>query len=249
MPPSSGPDAAWITSRMQLARDAARRELDEGLSGVEIAHALSDSVDAAMREVLSYHFAQAGIGPGSGIAVLATGSFGRRELAPYSDLDLLFLCEKTPDGKVETLARSILMPLWDAKVDAGHAVRSVADGLGLPDKDLAAATALLDARFMVGNPKLAAEFLARYEARVVPSPTVSWRAFARNRPAGTRASAIPFSCLSLTSKAGRGGFAICVSAAGRRTRVLRYQAPRAWLNWGRCPCVRPRPWSRPSSSS
>jgi [protein-PII] uridylyltransferase len=63
-------------------------------------------------------------------------------------LDLLFLCKKNPDSKVEALARSILMPLWDAKVDAGHAVRSVADGLGLPDKDLAAATALLDARFL-----------------------------------------------------------------------------------------------------
>jgi [protein-PII] uridylyltransferase len=98
--------------------------------------------------------------------VLATGSFGRRELAPYSDLDLFFLCAKKPDAKIEALAHAILVPLWDAKVDAGQAVRSVADGLGLPDKDLAAATALLDARFLVGNEKLAREFIARYEARV-----------------------------------------------------------------------------------
>jgi len=169
MSSSSGPDAAWITSRIELARDAARRGLDEGLSGLEMAHALTASVEATILEVLAHHFAQGGIGPKSGIAVLATGSFGRRELAPYSDLDLLFLCEKNPDAKVEALARSILMPLWDAKVDAGHAVRSVADGLGLPDKDLAAATALLDARFLIGNEKLATDFLARYEARVAGS--------------------------------------------------------------------------------
>jgi [protein-PII] uridylyltransferase len=98
--------------------------------------------------------------------VLATGSFGRRELAPYSDLDLLFLCAKKPDAKIEALAHSILVPLWDAKVDAGQAVRSVADGLGLPEKDLAAATALLDARFLIGDQRLATDFLSRYQARV-----------------------------------------------------------------------------------
>jgi [protein-PII] uridylyltransferase len=151
---------------MQLARDAARRGLTDGTSGLVIVNALTAAVETAIREVLFHHFTQAGIGPASGMAVLATGSFGRRELAPYSDLDLLFLCKKNPDSKAEALARSILMPLWDAKVDAGHAVRSVADGLGLPDKDLAAATALLDARFLVGDERLAMDFLARYEGRV-----------------------------------------------------------------------------------
>ncbi len=131
-----------------------------------IVAALTAAVEATIREVLSYHFARANIGSSSGMAVLATGSFGRRELAPYSDLDLLFLCAKNPDSQVEALARSILLPLWDAKVDAGHAVRSVADGLGLPANDLAAATALLDARFLVGDERLAADFLARYHGRV-----------------------------------------------------------------------------------
>ena len=166
MSSSSGPDAAWITLRIQSARDAARRGLAEGAPGLALANALTAAVEEAIREVLSYHFAQANIGPSSGMAALATGSFGRRELAPYSDLDLLFLCEKSPDNHVEALARSILLPLWDAKVDAGHAVRSVADGLGLPDKDLAAATALLDARFLVGDSQLASDFLSRYQARV-----------------------------------------------------------------------------------
>jgi len=158
---------------MQAARDAARRGLTYGTSGLVIVKALTSAVEAAIREVLFHHFAQAGIGPSSGMAVLATGSFGRRELAPYSDLDLLFLCQKNPDSKVEALARSILLPLWDAKVDAGHAVRSVADGLGLPDKDLAAATALLDARFLVGDEHLAVDFLSRYEGRVAENRTDS----------------------------------------------------------------------------
>jgi [protein-PII] uridylyltransferase len=154
---------------MQLAHDSLSRGMAEGKSGRELTRSLTADVETALIDLLSYHFAQAGVGEASGIAVLATGSFGRRELAPYSDLDLLFLCAKTPDAKVVALARSILMPLWDAKLDAGHAVRSVADGLALPAKDLAAATALLDARFLVGDQKLASDFIARYEARVAGS--------------------------------------------------------------------------------
>lgn len=151
---------------MAAARDAAGRAVAQGTSGEEVTQALTAAVEAAIRQVLTHHFAKASVGESSGIAVLATGSFGRRELAPYSDLDLLFLCEKNPDAHVEALAHSILVPLWDAKVDAGHAVRSVADGLGLPDRDLAAATALLDARFLVGDKALAADFIERYEAKV-----------------------------------------------------------------------------------
>ena len=166
MTASPGPDAPYIASRARAALDAAGRRLAEKLPGLDIARCLTAEVEEIIREVLVFHFAQAAIGDSSGVAVLATGSFGRRELAPYSDLDLLFLCAKKPDAKIESLAHSILVPLWDAKVDAGQAVRSVADGLALPDKDLAAATALLDARFLVGDSGLAVDFMSRYEARV-----------------------------------------------------------------------------------
>ena len=57
-------------------------------------------------------------------------------------------------------------PLWDAKVDAGHAVRAYDQALALPATDLAAATALLDARFLTGDRALADKFLAAFRARV-----------------------------------------------------------------------------------
>lgn len=161
------PDANWIVSRMTPARDAAAKALREGQSGVALATALSNDVEAMVQEVLAFHFQRAGVvGDASGIAVLATGGFGRRELAPYSDLDLLFLCARNPDGATTALARSILMPLWDAKVDAGHAVRSVSDALALPATDLAAATALLDARYLMGDRALADKFLTSYQSKV-----------------------------------------------------------------------------------
>jgi [protein-PII] uridylyltransferase len=166
MTSNAEPSAAWIASRLQTARDAANQAVQAGLPGRQIAKSLTETVELTVKELLAFHFQNAGLDRSSGIAVLATGSFGRYEFAPYSDLDLLFLCDKNPDATVEALAHAILVPLWDAKLDAGHAVRSVADGLALPDKDLAAATALLDARFLVGDEKLAAAFVARYKARV-----------------------------------------------------------------------------------
>jgi [protein-PII] uridylyltransferase len=160
------PTAKWISARMTAARDQAVAGLRAGQPGVALAEQLSHEVEAVIAELLGFHLARARKGTSSEIAVLATGGFGRRELAPYSDLDLLFLCAKSPGGAVEDLARAILVPLWDAKVDAGHAVRSVSDALALPATDLAAATALLDARFLTGNRDLADRFLSSYQTRV-----------------------------------------------------------------------------------
>ncbi len=160
------PTARWISQRMNAARDQAAAGLRAGQPGVVLAEQLSHDVEAIIAELLAFHLARARKGSSSEIAVLATGGFGRHELAPYSDLDLLFLCAKSPDAAVEDLARAILVPLWDAKVDAGHAVRSVSDALALPATDLAAATALLDARFLTGSRGLADRFLSSYQTRV-----------------------------------------------------------------------------------
>ena len=160
------PTARWISQRMNAARDQAAAGLRVGQPGVALAEQLSYQVEAIIAELLAFHLARARKGSSSEIAVLATGGFGRHELAPYSDLDLLFLCAKSPDAAVEDLARAILVPLWDAKVDAGHAVRSVSDALALPATDLAAATALLDARFLTGSRGLADRFLSSYQTRV-----------------------------------------------------------------------------------
>src|SRR5256885_14873508 len=155
-----------LLARMAGARERAAAGLRAGASGVELADALTAEVEAMVVELVTRHLAAAGLGASSGLAVLATGGFGRREFAPHSDLDLVFLCAEPPDARIEELARAILHPLWDAKIDAGHAVRSLAEALELPASDLTAATALLDARFMVGDRGLADRFLALYGARV-----------------------------------------------------------------------------------
>src|SRR3982750_1613083 len=130
--------------------------------GIDAARIPSAEVDAIIIDVAGREVAKCR----TPVAIFATGGFGRAELAPFSDLDLLVLCAKTPGGDVQKLAESILYPLWDAKVDAGHAVRAYDQALALPANDLAAATALLDARFLTGDKALADKFLAAFRARV-----------------------------------------------------------------------------------
>jgi [protein-PII] uridylyltransferase len=151
---------------MAAARARAAAGLRAGKNGVELAEALTAEVEAMVVDLVNHHLARAQFDALSGIAVLATGGFGRREFAPHSDLDLVFLCPEAPDARMEELAGAILHPLWDAKIDAGHAVRSIAEALELPATDLTAATALLDARFLAGDRALGDRFLAMYGARV-----------------------------------------------------------------------------------
>ncbi len=151
-----------VVNQVAAARQRAASGIKEGKDGIFLSRALSDDMDDIVCRLAGPLIERCG----AKVAFVATGGFGRRELAPFSDLDLLCLCADEPGGAVIELARALLPPLWDAKVDAGHAVRSYDQALSLPAQDLAAATALLDARFLIGDAELAERFLADYRARV-----------------------------------------------------------------------------------
>src|SRR3954454_16278791 len=112
------PAGQGIAERLAAARDRAAQSLTEGRGGIAIAEQLSDDIDAIVTELCEARFAEAGLGLGSGISVLATGGFGRREYAPFSDLDLIFLFAAEPEERGAKLAEGILHPLWDARMDA-----------------------------------------------------------------------------------------------------------------------------------
>jgi len=87
------------------------------------------------------------------LALVAVGGYGRGELCPYSDLDVWLLVPrgKTGDPRAQAIAEAILYPLWDLRMEVGHAVRSVEESIELAREDLTACTALLDARFLDGD--------------------------------------------------------------------------------------------------
>ncbi len=99
--------------------------------------------------------------------VAAQGGYGRFELNPASDIDLLVLYPWRVNAYVETVAERILYSLWDAGLVVGHASRTVADCTRLAQKDLKVKTALLDARFLAGDRPLYAEFEKAMESDVL----------------------------------------------------------------------------------
>jgi [protein-PII] uridylyltransferase len=101
------------------------------------------------------------------MAVVATGGYGRGLLAPFSDVDLLFLLpyKQTPWG--ESVVEHILYLLWDLGLKVGHATRTIEQSLKLARGDITIRTALLDARFVLGDETLFAELVRRYRREVV----------------------------------------------------------------------------------
>lgn len=123
---------------------------DRSLTGRAFCEAHVDLVERWLVEL----FDEASVGA-TGLALVAVGGQGRRELAPQSDLDLLLLLDRSPlpDG----VAEKLWYPIWDAGLKLGHAVRTVRDTLSLASEDLETATALLSARHICGDPALTAE--------------------------------------------------------------------------------------------
>lgn len=92
-------------------------------------------------------------------ALVAVGGYGRGELSPFSDIDLL-LVHQSSSSRLEAVASAIWYPIWDAGLKLGHAVRSIDDTIALAKNDLDTATALLTARHVAGDPKLGDEVVA-----------------------------------------------------------------------------------------
>jgi len=97
------------------------------------------------------------------LALLALGGYGRKEMSPYSDIDLLFLTAQIHSEGVYTGIRNILRLLWDAKVELGHSVRTVDECAIEANKDLAVLTSLMDVRLVWGSEDLFRELVRERE--------------------------------------------------------------------------------------
>ena len=90
-------------------------------------------------------------------ALFALGGYGRAEMNPRSDLDLMFFYDQVAESTVKTLSDRMLYLLWDMGFDVGYSVRTARDCID-ESKDATVRTSLLDARFLTGNPDLLTTF-------------------------------------------------------------------------------------------
>ncbi|RRR40634.1 [protein-PII] uridylyltransferase [Mycolicibacter terrae] len=100
-----------------------------------------------------------GIATDSGFAIVATGSLGRCELLPHSDLDLLLLHDGKSADAVAEVAALLWYPLWDAGVRLDHSVRTVAEAIEVAGADLFADLGMLDARHIAGDERLSTQLI------------------------------------------------------------------------------------------
>ena len=91
---------------------------------------------------------------GAGVALVAVGSLGRRELPPHGDLDLVLVHDGRPE--VAALADALWYPIWDAGVRLDHSVRTPAEAVSVAGDDVKAGLGLLDARHVAGDPEVTA---------------------------------------------------------------------------------------------
>ncbi len=101
------------------------------------------------------------------MVVVATGGYGRGLLAPGSDIDLLFLLPYKQTAWGESVAEGILYCLWDMGLKVGHATRSIDECIRQAKADMTIRTALLEARYLLGDRALFDEFVARFDKDIV----------------------------------------------------------------------------------
>lgn len=158
--------AAGSTGEISVeeARVAMVRDHADGLPGSEVARLYSDRIEVVLVDALNRAIEAH---PGVDVSLLAIGGFGRRELAPHSDIDLLLLVPPDADPKIiDALATALFTPLWDAKLEPGHAVRTPEEALEWADKDHTVATALLDARVIGGDVQAGQDLVATFWRRL-----------------------------------------------------------------------------------
>ncbi len=134
-----------------------RRNLiaDGSLDGAGLRRGLCALTDAWLRSVFAHALAERGATEVD-LGLVALGGYGRGELLPGSDLDLLVVHRGSAD-QAEAVAEATWYPIWDAGVALGHSVRSLSEATRIVGGDVESATAMLDARLLAGDEALVAE--------------------------------------------------------------------------------------------
>ena len=141
------------------------------IDGHEAARAIAHLTDQIIRSL--YEFANIVVFPaanpttGEQMALMATGGYGRGEMAPYSDIDLMFLLPYKLTPRSEQVVEFVLYMLWDLGLKVGHATRSLDEAMRLATDDISTRTSMLDTRCLYGNQSLAKKFKKRFSEEIV----------------------------------------------------------------------------------
>ncbi|WP_299372086.1 [protein-PII] uridylyltransferase [uncultured Kiloniella sp.] len=163
---------ALLRDALQGGHAEVRKRFDKKSSGTMVVRANCFLVDQILK--LVFKFVDEEMYPigsrskGESFAVVAVGGYGRGELAPQSDVDLLFLLPYKSVPRTEQVVEAMLYFLWDLNFKVGHSVRNVKECIRSSLSDLTINTAILEARYLCGDDALYTKLRKTYD-RVVRS--------------------------------------------------------------------------------
>ncbi len=158
--------------RLEAGRAEIKRRFEEGeATGRESVRAGAYLLDQLIRVIYQvaddYVFPLGVSTKGDAMTLLATGGYGRGELAPHSDIDLMFLLSYKLTPRNEQVVEYVLYTLWDLGLKVGHATRSTAEAVRLAKEDITIRTSLLEARMLTGDQNQFAAFQKTFRSEVV----------------------------------------------------------------------------------
>jgi len=141
-------------------REEIKKQHRSGASGEVVVRELTTMIDILVKKLFLSIVRDLSIDDRSQeqFALIAIGGYGRGELNPYSDIDLMFLYSGKDHRRVEDIAQKLLYFLWDMRLDVGYSVRNLSDCVEMANGDSTVKTALLDSRLLCGSQNLYKEF-------------------------------------------------------------------------------------------
>ncbi len=158
-------------------REEIKQLHQSGTSGNDVTHLLSDMMDELNNRLFLSVIYDLGGGDAmmGHVSLVAVGGYGRGELNPFSDIDIMFLHDGIlPVATVEDIAQKLLYFLWDMRLDVGYSVRRIADCVEMAAADGTVKTALMDARFLSGNRALFADLKKVIFSQILPKSSDSF---------------------------------------------------------------------------
>lgn len=146
-----------MNSELRAKRDALEALWQKGLSGQALLSEHTKLIDS----FLSHSFAECQVDTHD-MALVALGGYGRQELFPYSDIDILLLHRSSAKDRLHDVAEAIFYPLWDAGLEVGHGVRTIEICLEDAKNDFFFQVSLLDGRLLVGSQVLFDDLMEKF---------------------------------------------------------------------------------------
>lgn len=139
--------------RLETGRALLRAAFEAKAAPAELLHKHCVLVDELLRDIWRAHDLPAGL------ALVAVGGYGRGQLFPYSDIDLLILLDQPADEVLQEKLQRLVGAWWDIGLETGHSVRTVGECVEMARQDITAQTNMLEPRLLAGNRKLCKQFV------------------------------------------------------------------------------------------